>query len=137
VTHIKARQDAMAELVRAKDEFVARVSHEIRTPLTAVLGLTSEITSGEGLSETERNELMQLVADQAVEMSYLVEDLLVASRAEIGAVAIDARIVDLEVELQAALDGLGMGSVEVPDVIPEAIADPTRVRQILRNLLTN
>lgn len=137
VTHIKARQDAMAELVRAKDEFIARVSHEIRTPLTAVLGLTTEMTSMEGLTEAERSELMLLVADQAAEMSYMVEDLLVASRAEIGRVAVETRIVDLEVELQAAMDGLGLSVLDVPATIPEAVADPTRVRQIIRNLLTN
>lgn len=137
VTHIKARQDAMADLVRAKDEFIARVSHEIRTPLTAVLGLTSEMSSMERLTEKERSEILRLVADQAIEMSYLVEDLLVASRAEIGMVAIDARIVDLEVELSAAIQGLGVPVAEMPASIPVAVADPGRVRQILRNLLTN
>lgn len=137
VTNIKNRQDAMADLVRAKDEFIARVSHEIRTPLTAVLGLTTEMTSMDRMSDSERAELMHLVADQAVEMSYLVEDLLVASRAEIGRVAIDTRLVDLEVEFRAAVDAVGVGAVELPAPIPHAIADPARVRQILRNLLTN
>lgn len=137
VTHNKARQEAMADLVRAKDDFIARVSHELRTPLTAVVGLTTEMTGGEGLSDDDRAELLQLVAGQAREMANIVEDLLVASRAEIGTVTVEARVVDLEVELQSTVDALSLDLVEVPASIPEVIADPGRVRQILRNLLTN
>jgi signal transduction histidine kinase len=137
ITHIKARQEAMADLVRAKDEFVAKVSHELRTPLTAVLGLTAEMSAMEPMGDDERVELLELVADQAQEMSNIVEDLLVASRAEIGTVAVETRVVDMEVELQAAIDGVGVEIAEIPVSIPDAVADPGRVRQILRNLLTN
>jgi len=137
ITHIKARTDAMADLVKAKDEFIARVSHELRTPLTAVIGLSSELNSLESLSDEERNELTQLVAGQAAEMSYIVDDLLVAARAEMGTVAIDPVVVDLETELTATIDGLGVVVVNVPDSIDRVVADPSRVRQILRNLLTN
>lgn len=137
ITHIKARQDAMAELVRDKDEFVAKVSHELRTPLTAVLGLTSEMAAMEPMTSEEREEILQLVTNQASEMANIVEDLLVASRAAIGAVTIESRPVDLEVQLQTALDGVAVDVDEVPSSISPALADPNRVRQILRNLLTN
>lgn len=137
ITHIKARNDAMAELVKAKDEFIARVSHELRTPLTAVIGLSSELSSQDSLSDEERVELTQLVAGQAAEMSYIVDDLLVAARAEMGTVAIDSTEVDLHAELIATIDGLGVDVVEVPSAVDDVVADPSRVRQILRNLLTN
>ncbi len=55
ITHIKARQEAMAELVRSKDEFIARVSHELRTPLTAVVGLTRALTDDKALDRGERS----------------------------------------------------------------------------------
>jgi signal transduction histidine kinase len=137
VTHNKARQEAMADLVRAKDDFIARVSHELRTPLTAVVGLTTEMTSGEALGEEDRAELLQLVAGQAREMAHIVEDLLVASRAEMGTITVEAKRVDLEVELQSTIDGLGLQLVDIPSSIPDVVADPGRVRQILRNLFTN
>lgn len=137
VTHIKARQEAMADLVKAKDEFIARVSHELRTPLTAVIGLTSEMSSMNSLSEDERSELMSLVTGQAVEMSNIVDDLLVAARADMGSVAVEATDVDLQSELEAAIEGLGIEIQELPDTTPRVIADASRVRQILRNLLTN
>ena len=137
ITHIKARSDAMAELVKAKDEFIARVSHELRTPLTAVIGLSSELNSLDSLSDTERAELTQLVAGQAAEMSYIVDDLLVAARAEMGTVSIDPLVVDLHAELSATIDGLGITVSDIPASIDDVMADPGRVRQILRNLLTN
>jgi len=137
ITPVKERQAAMAALIKAKDEFIASISHELRTPLTAVVGLTSELSSMEGLSEGERAELMGLVAGQAEEMSNIVEDLLVAARAEMGAIAVETATVNLEAELAKALDGLGIGVDEMPATVPNVVADASRVRQILRNLLTN
>jgi signal transduction histidine kinase len=137
ITHIKEKSAAMSEVVRAKDEFVANVSHELRTPLTAVIGLTSELANDVAFRDTEWAELLQLVASQAAEMSNIVDDLLVAARAEVGTVTIELQPVDLAVELQATLDGLAM-AVESSSTVPPAVsADPRRVRQILRNLLTN
>ena len=136
ITHMKERQKAMADLVKAKDEFIAKVSHELRTPLTAVVGLTSEMSAMD-LTEEEQSELMLLVSGQAAEMSYIVEDLLVASRAEMGTIALDRTYVDLDTEMRKTISGLGVTVQEVPEDVPGVFADASRVRQILRNLLTN
>lgn len=136
VTHLKAKEDAMAEIIRSKDEFVASISHELRTPLTVVVGLTAEMAHGE-LAGPERDELLGLVATQAQEMSHIIEDLLVAARTEIGTVAVALNEIDLKAELDAALQSVGIALDEVPTELPLAIGDGQRVRQILRNLLTN
>lgn len=137
ITHMKARNEAMAQAVRSKDEFIANVSHELRTPLTAILGITSELASDDTLADEERSELLELVSTQASEMANIVEDLLVAARADVGTVSVQLKRVDLVAELLDTINGLGM-SVEVPAEIPPSVhADPHRVRQILRNLLTN
>jgi len=137
VTHIKARNEAMAELMRAKDQFIANVSHELRTPLTAVVGLTSELVAEQTMGQEERVELLKLVSSQASEMANIVEDLLVAARSQMGTVAVQLQEVDLVVELRSTIDGLGI-TLDVPErVPPKVMADPRRVRQILRNLLTN
>jgi signal transduction histidine kinase len=129
VTHMKARNEAMAQMVRAKDEFIANISHELRTPLTAVIGLTSEL-AGTSMSPEEHEELMQLVAGQAAEMANIVDDLLVAARAEMGTVTIETQAVDLIEELKSTVEGLGI-SVEMPSERPPLVfADPRRVRQI-------
>lgn len=136
ITHMKAKNEAMAEVVRAKDEFIANVSHELRTPLTAVLGIASEL-AGEDMSPDMREEMLHLVMEQANEMANIVDDLLVAARAEVGTIPIEAQPVDLIAELKTTLDGLGT-TVQMPKAnVPPVHADPKRVRQILRNLLTN
>jgi len=137
ITHIKEKSAAMAEVVRAKDEFVANVSHELRTPLTAVIGLTSELANDVAFRDSEAAELLQLVASQAAEMANIVDDLLVAARAEVGTVTIERQPVDLTVELQATLEGLAMSVETAVAMTPPVYADPRRVRQILRNMLTN
>jgi nitrogen-specific signal transduction histidine kinase len=137
VTHLKARNEAMSEMVRAKDEFIANVSHELRTPLTAVIGLTSEMASNSEMGDGERRELLELASGQAAEMANIVDDLLVAARAEMGTVAVDVQTMDLLTELRATIDGIGM-EIDLPATAPPMVlADPRRVRQILRNLLTN
>jgi signal transduction histidine kinase len=136
ISHIRAREEAFAELIKAKDAFIASISHELRTPLTAVLGLTYEM-AGEDMGDPERRELTQMVFGQAEEMAYIVEDLLVAARAEIGTVSVEPSTVELGEELRVALEGVQMTSIETPTGLPTVFADPMRVRQILRNLLTN
>jgi signal transduction histidine kinase len=137
ITHLKARNRAMAQAVRSKDEFIANVSHELRTPLTAVLGITSELVSNDSLAMEERTDLLHLASTQASEMANIVEDLLVAARADVGTVSVQMKSVDLAAELAATVNGLGM-SLILPNVSPPLVhADPHRVRQILRNLLTN
>lgn len=136
ITHVKAREAAMKELIKSKDAFIASISHELRTPLTAVVGLTSEMMSP-AMSDDERVELIGLVNSQAEEMSHIVDDLLVAARATMGTVQLDLDTVDLCEQLHAVLAGIGVRLSEIPGPLPEVTADAARVRQIIRNLLTN
>ena len=131
----------LQELVKYKDEFVASVSHELRTPLTAVVGLSEELVnvSPHTFTPEELAEFHQLIAQQSREVAYIVEDLLVAARVEIDTVSIDSQPVDHDAEVTATNRGWPseFESIErrLGDV--KVNADPTRVRQIIRNLLTN
>lgn len=133
------------ELARAQDEgkdrFLATVSHELRTPLTVVLGGATEVQSQwQTLPPEERKELLGMVADQALEASNLVEDLLVVARSEYGNVKIAMANTDLQRHLSYAMESVpadreGTFSVTAED--PIVYADGTRLRQILRNLVHN
>jgi signal transduction histidine kinase len=138
VTEARLASKSLEELVRAKDRFIATISHELRTPLTAVLGFTEELRSGRVQSDAERTELLALVANQSAEVAHLVEDLLVGARADIGTVTVQPEPIDV-----AEVVHLVIGQVDIPIGFepPEppisAHADPLRVRQILRNLMSN
>jgi PAS domain S-box-containing protein len=140
VTERKEQRERLEDLVRSKDEFVASVSHELRTPLTAVVGSTQLLRENKGLSEDDKAELVDLLASQSMEVANIVEDLLVAARSDIGTVAIAPRLFSLTEAVNsviAALPATDRLRVRV-DEIPEIVwADPARVRQILRNLLSN
>lgn len=139
---LQLRHAAEAELRRlaaTKDDFVAAVSHELRTPVTTILGIVSELRGGAPVSEAEREELLGLVHGGASDLAFIVEDLLVAARTDLGQLAVWPEEVALgplarSVVAEMAPLGLPGGIVEG---VGTAIADPTRVRQVLRNLLSN
>ncbi len=137
------RQDArdrLEQLIRSKDEFLAAVSHELRTPLTTVVGLAEELSDrSDDFTADERRELTALIAEQGLEMAHLVEDLLVAARADAGGIEVAAAAVDVSREVARVVSGLRSPraiSIGATDACC-AIADAIRVRQIIRNLVSN
>lgn len=137
---IKA-QEALESLVQSKDEFLATVSHELRTPLTVVHGMAHELRDNWDVFEPiEARELAGLIADQSSELAHLVEDLLVVARADAGTLEVNSEEVNLENEVRAALASVpAVASEHVILCCPDgvALADRLRVRQIIRNLVTN
>lgn len=131
----------LEDLVMSKDRFVASVSHELRTPLAAVLGFAEELkTNASSFRAEELADMLELIADQSQEMADMVEDLLVSARADIGTVSIRPQDVYLRSQAEAVLAGLGStGEKEVIVVGGKGRvwADPSRTRQIIRNLITN
>jgi PAS domain S-box-containing protein len=131
----------LQDLVRTKDEFVASVSHELRTPLTAVVGLAQELRDHwDNFAEEELIELINLIADQGTEVSAIVQDLLVAARADIGSITINPVQFRVADEVESAIRTIPPELVERLELqvdSVEAWADPSRFRQIVRNLVTN
>lgn len=140
ITNERFARSALEETLRAKDEFITSVSHELRTPLSVVVGLSETLRSG-NYSAAEASEFYDLVADQSQEMALIVEDLLVAGRIDSDTLTVREDIVDLEAEIDTVLRPFGGKDVEIGvRLIPGAekvYADSLRVRQILRNLVTN
>jgi len=139
VTGLTEAQRRLEDLLASKDRFLASVAHELRTPLTAVVGFSQELRDNTELTESERREFVSLVAQNGVEMSHLIEDILVIARSEIGEVRVVPKSIDLAAEVTAVLrllpnHGLRANESEAAVI---AHADASRVRQIVRNLVTN
>lgn len=138
LTQMKATSRRLEELVAAKDTFVATVSHELRNPLAGVVGLAEEMRDRfEEFGESERHDLITLIAHQAAEMTSLVDDLLVAARDDVGDVAVVPEVVDVAAMLDALTTGLRVEVLVEDRHQSVAWADPQRLRQVLRNLLSN
>ena len=138
----EAEREAEARL-KSKDEMIANVTHELRTPLTSVLGFAELLRSmdDEDYSE-ERDALLGVISSQATDLSALVEDLLTTARSELGQLTVASVPVNVHAQIAQVMEGRGEDDREIK-VQPRpadplvATGDPQRVRQILRNLITN
>ncbi|MEX2278918.1 MAG: HAMP domain-containing sensor histidine kinase [Acidimicrobiia bacterium] len=140
VSEIVALRTKLEESLATKDRFVATVSHELRTPLTAVVAFAEMLRDQAGLADEERSEFVGLIADQSRELSHLIEDLLVFARLDTHDLDVSIRQADLRAEVLAALSPWVVGrSIEVDyDRLDlTVLADPGRLRQIVRNLVAN
>jgi signal transduction histidine kinase len=135
ITIQQAAERALSEQVRARDQFIATVSHELRTPLAAALGFL-ELIEDDSVAGAEREELLHLALTQTRDMADIVQDLLVAARASTGRLVIQLEEVDVRTIVTEALNAFETICIDVPPRLA-AIADPVRVKQIIRNLATN
>lgn len=134
----------LRDLTLAKDRFLASVSHELRTPLTAVLGFTELLRdNADSLTRLEREEMIRAVADQAFDLGHIIEDLLVSARAELDQLVIASIPISVQAQVAQVIDAYGsevVAKVNVIDLLAplvQAVGDPGRVRQVIRNLVTN
>lgn len=145
VTKVRAYQRTLENLIAGKDRFVASISHELRTPLASVLGLAEELHNlWDHFEADEARELMGLIAMGASDLATLVEDLLLAAQVEVGN-GIPAKPEEFELGIEvdkAVADCITAGELSMRPMMQtmpnvRCFADPLRVRQIVRNLVTN
>jgi signal transduction histidine kinase/CheY-like chemotaxis protein len=130
--------------VQAKSQFLARMSHELRTPLNAVLGFTQLLMGdGERAGAASRQRRLAHIRSAGQHLLSLIDDVLDLSRLEGGEVTIEIAPTALRPLVEQVLPlveplmrehGVSVVTAEI-DVVP--MADPTRLRQVLLNLLTN
>ena len=124
---------------KAKDEFLATVSHELRNPIAVVLGLGEELANNyDSFSDEDRRDMANLIARQADDASWLIEDLLVAYRDDVSRVPIAPLDFDIVKSAERVLEVIDY-PVEMQIAAGESLvyADPRRTRQIVRNLVSN
>ncbi len=123
----------------AKSVFLANISHEIRTPLNGVLGMTEAMLQ-RPLPARERADL-EVVQRSGVTLMRLINDLLDLTKAERGDLPIEAIPFDLDQLLRDVMEFVpSRPTVDTrleADAAGIRLGDPTRLRQILSNLLSN
>jgi signal transduction histidine kinase len=138
----QVRQD-VENASRLKDEFLATVSHELRTPLNVILGRTRMLF--DAVDDAARvRELTKIIERNGAALANLVEDLLDVSRITLGHVRLDTQPLRLADLLTSAAHGI-QPAAQLKDIRLDVHAtdagivtgDPTRLQQIIWNLLTN
>lgn len=128
----------------AKSVFLATLSHEIRTPLSGVLGMVRALLDTP--LDSRQHDWAETIRYAGEAMLSLVNDTLDLSKIESGRLELERlpfdmrRLVDAIVMLMSARareKGIGLTARVRPDVPPLVVGDPTRLRQILLNLVSN
>lgn len=139
----RSREQQVAQL---KDAFLARVSHELRTPLSPVLSYAQLLRRHrDALATQEIDEALDQIVSQTTHLATLVDDLLLVSRLAAGGLAsqdlVSTEMIDAADVVIAAVreaNATWPNRQIHQEVSPSPVmADPTRLRQVLANLLSN
>ena len=144
ITKRKEMQDAAFAASRAKSVFLANMSHEIRTPMNSIIGF-AELALDDGLPEKSRDYITKII-DNTEGLLRIINDILDISKVESGKMELEKIPFDMHevftscrtlITPRASEKGLQVHYYAEPSFGKKPVGDPTRLRQVLVNLMTN
>ena len=117
---------------------ISNLSHELRTPLTGIYGCALAMEES-NFDREMQSEMTNLIIHEAADLSRMVDDLLTAAKAEGDGLHFQSEHVDVAREVHEAVTPFQRGQVEIEVAVEPAVvvADRLRLRQVLRNLISN
>lgn len=141
---LQLKNQELEELGRVKDEFLANMSHEIRTPMNGVLGMVSLLMDTK--LNREQREYADAIRNSGSSLLSLINDILDVSKIQAGKLVLETIPFDLHSTIDevagllaanARNKNLDFAVRYAPESPRQLIGDPTRIRQVLTNLVGN
>lgn len=137
--------ERMQEVDRLKSSFLATMSHELRTPLTSVIGYSEMLIEGlAGELKNEQREYMKTILSKAEHLLQLISGILDVSMLETGSIELRRDPVMMPELLESVIATVRptlrkrqINFLKTDRPVPPALGDRQKIRDILRNLLTN
>jgi signal transduction histidine kinase/ActR/RegA family two-component response regulator len=135
----------LSQATKVKSEFLANMSHELRTPLNAILGFSGLLSEQlAGSMNDKQKRFLRNIHEAGEHLLELINDVLDLSRVEAGKLELRPEVLTLDVLLEP-VSAAARAAAQAKDVLYEAeiaeaapiFLDPTRVRQVLFNLVSN
>lgn len=142
---IAEARDEAERANQAKSDFLANMSHEIRTPLGAILGY-SELSKDRSLSQEEHDQFLETISRNGVALTRIIDDILDLAKVESGKLDVerlDFSFMELIEDVVASFrenakaKGIYLRTAINGDVPARIHSDPSRLRQILVNIVGN
>ncbi len=132
----------LAEADRLRTALLAAVSHDLRSPLASATAAVDSLSNTDiDWGEEERDELLATARESLERLSRLVENLLDMSRLQAGALSVLNAPTRLDEVIPLALDALGHDGarvvVDIPETLPEVLADPALLERVIANVTAN
>jgi signal transduction histidine kinase len=144
---LAAKNKELQRVTQLKSEFLANMSHELRTPLNAVIGFSDLLlTEGLGPLETQQREFLEAILRNGQHLLGLINSVLDLSKIEAGRMALSLTPCDVREAITGAVtDTTSLRAAKRQQCIVDVgesssldvVADATRIRQVLFNLLSN
>ena len=132
-----------ARLDRERSDLVATVAHELRSPLTGVKGFVQALLNRwDKLNDDQKKLMLHTVSVDSDRLSRLIAELLDVARIDTGRLQLYPRPCDAEVLVRRVVDSVSAGvarpiELEVESGLPELMADPDKLVQVVTNLVEN
>ena len=146
MNEMRQKNEELVRLNSLKSEFVSTVSHELRTPLTVVLSAANNLLDGAfGALSEPQTKWVKKINQHSLRLHEMISDILDLSKLQSGKSQIRREAVDLaklvaatvsSVQMMTKEKGLTLVS-EVSTGLPKIWGDPSRLEQVLTNLVTN
>jgi signal transduction histidine kinase len=144
---LKGERDTVSRLLASRRDLLANVSHELRTPVATVRAtLESMLNSPEEAPKPALRHDLEVVEGEIVRLQRLIDDLFALSQAEVAQLSLECCPVDVLALVRRMVEAVAplawsAGRIEVvselPEALPPALVDASRLEQVLANLLRN